>query len=264
MAGAIRAAPGGFPAHALAPLMPGRARRLLNWQSACGAGRASWPASSSPGSPASASAASIIARWSWSSRVAISLAVLPASSLACGLCWRSVGATTCSISDDVALGRGPDGAQVPGLHPVGGQPGDRARHVERVLAVEPADPPHQAVRLELGQLRLVDARRVKQLATADHLGPFAADLPARRPARLGPARLAWPGLDLARIGRPDAGRPGPAIGPARIGLTRVGLACPDRRLMVQALLMTRSGRYWSRCAVRMNLSWLTSAGPNRR
>ena len=69
------------------------------------------------------------------------------------------------LLDQVGLpvGRGLDGAQVTGLHPVlperGDGPGDR----ERFRAVLPADPADQAVVFELGQLLLVDSGRLEQL-----------------------------------------------------------------------------------------------------
>jgi hypothetical protein len=75
------------------------------------------------------------------------------------------------LLDQVGLpvGRGPDGTQVPGLHPVlaerGRRPGDR----ERLRAVLPANPADQAVVLELGQFLVADSRRLEQLAPG-HVG----------------------------------------------------------------------------------------------
>jgi hypothetical protein len=54
-----------------------------------------------------------------------------------------------------------DRTQVPGLHAVLVQRGDRPGDRERVPAVLPADPADQAVVLELGQLRVADVRGVE-------------------------------------------------------------------------------------------------------
>jgi len=53
---------------------------------------------------------------------------------------------------------------VPSLHPVLAERGHRTGDRERLRAVLPADPADQAVVLELGQLLVVDARRLEQLA----------------------------------------------------------------------------------------------------
>jgi hypothetical protein len=68
-------------------------------------------------------------------------------------------------------------SQVPGLHPVLAQRGHRAGDRERLRAVLPADPTDQAVILELGQLLVVDVRRLEQLAPGHVRGraPGAAD-----------------------------------------------------------------------------------------
>jgi hypothetical protein len=76
--------------------------------------------------------------------------------------------------------RGLDRAQVPGLDAELPERGHRTRHRERVGTVLPADPPDQAVLLELGQLRLADARRLDELAA----GQVRGGLPAR-PSRAG-------------------------------------------------------------------------------
>src|SRR5579875_3566198 len=71
-----------------------------------------------------------------------------------------------------------------------GEPGDGARHVERVLAVEPAGAADQPMVLQLGELLVVDARGLEQVAPADHLRPAAgAGLRARviRPVSRPPA-----------------------------------------------------------------------------
>jgi len=67
------------------------------------------------------------------------------------------------------VGRGLDRPQMPGLHSVlaerGNRPGDR----ERLRAVLPAHPADQAVVLELGQRLVVYSRRLEQLAPG-HVG----------------------------------------------------------------------------------------------
>jgi hypothetical protein len=75
------------------------------------------------------------------------------------------------LLDQVGLpvGRGPDRAQVPGLHAVLAERGHCPGHRERVRAVLPAYPADQAVVFQLGQLRVTDARRLKQLAPG-HVG----------------------------------------------------------------------------------------------
>jgi len=84
------------------------------------------------------------------------------------------------------VGGGLDRPQVPGLHPVlaerGHRPGDR----ERLRAVLTADPADQAVVLELGQLLVVDSRRLEQLPPG-HVGGRVtrAVVGARAPATLG-------------------------------------------------------------------------------
>jgi hypothetical protein len=67
------------------------------------------------------------------------------------------------LLDQVGLpvDRGFDRAQVPGLHPVLTERGHHAGDRERFRAVLPADPADQAVVLELGQLLVVDARRLE-------------------------------------------------------------------------------------------------------
>ena len=69
----------------------------------------------------------------------------------------------------VPVGRGLDRPQMPGLHPVlterGHRPGDR----QGLRAVLPAHPPDQAVVLQLGELPVVDSRRLEQLAPG-HVG----------------------------------------------------------------------------------------------
>jgi hypothetical protein len=82
------------------------------------------------------------------------------------------------LLDQVGLpiGRSLDRPQVPGLDSVlaerGHRPGDR----ERLGAVLPANPPDQAVVLELGQLLILDSGRLEEL-TPGHVGRRA-----RRPA----------------------------------------------------------------------------------
>src|SRR5215472_9921126 len=87
---------------------------------------------------------------------------------------------------DVPIGRGPGRPQVPGLHSVPGKPGDSSCDIQRVLAVQPADPPDEPVRLEFGKLLLIDAYRVEQVAPTDHFGPACEG----RVTRLG---LGWLG-----------------------------------------------------------------------
>ncbi len=86
-----------------------------------------------------------------------------------------------------------DRPQVPGLHAVLVQRGDRPGDRERVLAVQPAHPPDQAVVLELGQLRVADVRGVEQLVPGQ-----------RRPRS---ARTRWPRCPAAD---PDPPRRRPA------------------------------------------------------
>ena len=62
------------------------------------------------------------------------------------------------------VGRGLDRPQVPGLHSVLAERGYHPRDRERLRTVLPAHPADQAVVLELGQLLVVDSRRLEQLA----------------------------------------------------------------------------------------------------
>jgi hypothetical protein len=79
------------------------------------------------------------------------------------------------LLDQVGLpvGGGLDRAQVPGLDAVLAKRGHHAGHREGIRPVLPADPADQAVVLQLGQLRLGDARGVEQLA-AGHLAGHPA------------------------------------------------------------------------------------------
>jgi hypothetical protein len=65
-----------------------------------------------------------------------------------------------------------DRPQVPGLHPVLTERGDRTGDRERLRAVLPTNPADQAVVLEFGQLLVVDSRRLEQLAPG-HVGRSA-------------------------------------------------------------------------------------------
>jgi hypothetical protein len=75
------------------------------------------------------------------------------------------------LLDQVGLpvGCGLDRPQVPGLHPVLAERGHRPYDREGLRAVLPADSADQAVGFQLGQLFVIDARRLEQLA-ARHVG----------------------------------------------------------------------------------------------
>lgn len=89
-----------------------------------------------------------------------------------------------------------DRTQVPGLHAVLVQRGDRPGDRERVPAVLPAHPADQAVILELGQFRVADVRGVEQLVTGQAgRGPLGA---------VG-LRLIW--ASLAAVGEPFPDHP---------------------------------------------------------
>src|SRR5260370_25452994 len=75
---------------------------------------------------------------------------------------------------DLALGRCPDGTQVPRFHAVPAQRGRGAGDLERIRAVYPPDPADQPERLQLGQLLVVDPGRGEQLAPAQRAAPRGA------------------------------------------------------------------------------------------
>ena len=126
-----------------------------------------------------------------------------------GLRWRSSGATTCSISDVSRSAAALIARRCLAWTPNAPSSADQPGHGERVLAVLPAPPAHQAELLELVQ-------------------------PAARRCRPPPAARPW--LSIALPGR------GP---PARAASSAVPSGASSFSLI------TRSGRYWSRCAVRM-------------
>ena len=105
---------------------------------------------------------------------------------------------------------------MPRLNAVPAQHGGGGRHLERVPAVHPADPADQPERLKLGQLLLVDPGRVEQLP------------PAQRAAGRGARGAGSRGLSAL-----------------------VGWPAPSADGGTSRSLITRSGRYWSRWAVRM-------------
>jgi hypothetical protein len=132
------------------------------------------------------------------------------------------------------VGRGPDRPQVPGLHAVLAQCGHRPGHGEGVLAVLPAHPADQAVLLQLGQLRVIDPRGLKQLAPGQVGGPAPGQVSGRRrPEAVGPparrdavgepfpdhpqrqVRIALHGEDVAQP--LDVGRREPAVSRSRPG-----------------------------------------------
>jgi hypothetical protein len=80
------------------------------------------------------------------------------------------------------VGRGPDRPQVPRLDAVLAKRGHHPGHHERVRAVLPTHPADQAVVFELSQLRVIDSRRLEQLAPGQ-LG--------RCPPGLEPAVSVW-------------------------------------------------------------------------
>jgi hypothetical protein len=101
------------------------------------------------------------------------------------------------LLDQVGLpvDRGFDRPQVPGLYPVLAERRHRAGDRERLRAVLPADPADQAVILELGQLLVVDARCLEQLAPGHVRGR------ASRAGALGPVAPEDAGIPRA-VGEP--------------------------------------------------------------
>jgi len=128
---------------------------------------------------------------------------------------------------------GLDRPQVPGLDAELAERCDRTGHRESLRAVLPAHPPDQAVVFELGQLRLADPRRLKQLAAGQVRGGLASGAVLAIAARAAAAAMCIPGEPLLdhpqrQVGVPLHGQDVPQPLDVRRGEPAVTRARPGR------------------------------------